>query len=98
MAQFFIPYGEEAAHAAALRAGLAQMVEGFSAYVCEICDGHGSYSQRYTAGCGGGYFTSKGDCYYCGATGLCQGSGIRNAAPASVINQVLTAGRRALKE
>lgn len=96
MAQFFVPYGEEEIHAAALRAGLKQMAEGFSAYVCEICKGQGSYDQRYNAGCGMGYYTSKGDCDYCGATGLCQGSGMRNAAPVSVINQVLIAGRSIL--
>lgn len=32
---------------------------------CWCCKGEGEYSQRYTAGCGGGYYNSTGPCDYC---------------------------------
>lgn len=38
--------------------------------ICEVCKGEGSYQQRYNAGCGGGYFHMRGDCDYCGGTGV----------------------------
>lgn len=66
------------------------MVPGFSAYVCELCGGTGQRKQMYTAGCGGGYYHSMGDCEYCYA-GLCQGSGFINPAAPSVLYQVLVA-------
>jgi DnaJ-class molecular chaperone len=37
---------------------------------CGMCGGEGHYDQTYTAGCGGGYFTTKGPCDYCGETGI----------------------------
>ena len=95
MAAYSIAYGREAEHAAELRAGLGQMVDGFSAYLCEMCQGEGQRREMFNAGCGGGYFRSMTGCDYCGATGLCQGdSSLYNPAPASVREQVLTAARR----
>ncbi|MCW3783563.1 hypothetical protein [Defluviimonas salinarum] len=32
---------------------------------CGACDGAGEYPQRYTAGCGMGYYTSMGRCDVC---------------------------------
>jgi len=98
MAHFFIPYGSEAEHARILKAGIDQMVEGFSAYVCGVCDGRGSYEQTYTAGCGGGYYRSTGPCNFCGSTGLRQGGMWPNPAPDSVREQVMQAGRTALAD
>jgi len=37
---------------------------------CRMCGGDGEYLQTYTAGCGGGYFSMKGRCDYCEATGI----------------------------
>jgi|GEM_PF-3991528 len=37
---------------------------------CRMCGGEGRYDQTYTVGCGGGYFTMKGECSYCGETGI----------------------------
>ena len=85
---FFIPFGQEAAHAAALKLGLSRLRPDYIAEVCGICNGRGEYDQSYTAGCGGGYYRSSGPCDYCERTGLTQ----RNRpAPGSVVNQVLVA-------
>lgn len=89
---FRIPYGHEIKHAAALSAGLACLPSGFSAVLCEVCNGHGQYEQTYTAGCGGGYFRMKGACNCCEETGLLQNG---RPAPISVIHQVLNAGTAA---
>jgi len=93
---FYIPFGENEEHAARLKQGLALMHPEFSAYVCNVCDGKGAYSQKYTAGCGHGYFQSMGPCDYCRGTGLCQGSGCYNPAPDSVREQVLNAAQAQL--
>lgn len=37
---------------------------------CRMCGGEGSYSQTYTVGCGGGYFSMKGPCSHCSETGI----------------------------
>lgn len=53
---------------------------------CSVCSGKGEYPQRYTAGCGMGYFTSLGDCDRCKKTGLVyKASG--EAVPKSVVAQ-----------
>jgi len=93
---FYIPYGENEEHAARLKHGLALMHPQFSAYVCTVCDGKGEYPQTYTLGCGGGYYTSTGQCDYCAGTGLCQGTGHYNPAPESVREQVLNAAQAQL--
>ena len=91
---YSIAYGREEEHAAELRAGIAKMVEGFTAYVCEMCEGRGERREMFTAGCGGGYFRAMTGCDYCDGTGLCQGAfRLHSPAPASVREQVLTAAR-----
>lgn len=84
------PYGEEDDHEAFLRAGLLVLGDGFIGQICWACDGKTRRNQTYTAGCGGGYFNSLGDCEYCKGMGLMQHG---EAAPPSVARQVLLAGR-----
>lgn len=74
-----------------LRRGLARLGPTFTARICGVCEGEGSYSQTYNAGCGMGYYSTKGPCDWCKETGLMQGD---RPAPRSVLNQVATAGRR----
>lgn len=38
--------------------------------LCGCCGGKGRYEQRYTVGCGGGSYMSKGRCDSCEGTGL----------------------------
>lgn len=93
--RWHIPYDRRHEHAAALRAGMTCMPANFVAQVCPICDGKGEYEQTFRAGCGGGYYRSGGDCAYCQETGMVIITG--HPAPVSVVEQVLTAGRRAAK-
>lgn len=83
-------YGEEEDHEACLRAGLMLQGPDFAATICSICQGRGKRMQTYTAGCGGGYYRSTGDCEYCGCTGLVQPNG---PAAESVVIQVINAGK-----
>lgn len=87
------PYGEEDDHEAFLRAGLLVLGDNFIGEICWACKGKTRRDQTYTAGCGGGYYTSSGDCEYCDKTGLMQHS---KAAPQSVARQVILAGRNYL--
>lgn len=91
MRGFFIPFGTNEEHQTKLKAGLARMRSDFTAKLCGMCDGAGEYRQTYTAGCGGGYYSSMGDCEYCGGTGLRQGY---KPAAESVVHQVLNAAAR----
>jgi hypothetical protein len=84
------PYGEENDHEAFLRAGLLVLGESFIGHICWGCEGKTRRNQRYTAGCGGGYFNSMENCEYCDSTGLMQHG---KAAPQSVARQVILAGR-----
>lgn len=68
--------------------GLAKLGPEFRARICYFCDGAGAYEQTYTAGCGMGYYRSRGRCDHCAGTGLIQGS---QPAPASVRAQVINA-------
>ena len=70
---------------------MARRIEGME-YVrlCNVCEGEGSYDQQYTAGCGGGYYTMRGKCDYCGATGLIY-KPTGNAPPVSVLRQMQAA-------
>lgn len=88
---YSIAWGRTEEHAAALKRGLERLPEGFRAKVCFACEGHGECEQLYTAGCGGGYYRSKGRCDWCAGTGLLQGTA---AAPASVREQVLFAAQK----
>lgn len=98
MNAYSIAYGREKEHASELIAGLSRMVPDFTALICPLCRGEGQREQTYTAGCGGGYYRSMGGCEYCDGTGLCQGAGFCCPAPASVREQVLTAGRAAIAD
>jgi hypothetical protein len=91
MRGFFIEFGREKEHAAALKRGLADMHPDFTGRLCPICEGLGNYRQSYTAGCGGGYYRSTGPCDYCGKTGLLQGG---KPAAESVVIQVLVAAEK----
>jgi len=54
---------------------------------CTVCEGEGRYVQSYNAGCGGGFFSSLGECDYCEGTGLImKQTGV--SAPLSVVNQI----------
>lgn len=86
--RFYIPFGQNEAHAARLKAGLESLPSGFNAKICFVCQGRGEFEQTYTAGCGGGYYRATGPCSYCSESGLLQGDG---AAPRSVLEQVLNA-------
>jgi hypothetical protein len=63
--------------------------------ICGCCEGAGHYLQTYTAGCGGGYYQSRGACEYCSRAGeaFC-GPGLRyqngEKVTDSIIAQVLT--------
>jgi hypothetical protein len=83
-------YGEEEDHEACLRAGLMLMGPDFIGRICSICEGKGRYRQTYTAGCGGGYYRSVGDCEYCSSLGLMQND---KPAAESVVIQVVNAGK-----
>lgn len=87
---YFIPFGKKEEHVRRIADGLAKMSPGFLAEVCWCCGGKGSYQQTYTAGCGMGTFRSDGDCEKCVGRGLLVAN---SAAPLSVLNQVLEAGR-----
>ena len=86
--RFYIPYGEGEQHAKKLKAGLQKMVPEFTAELCGICKGQGSFDQLYTLGCGYGTSRMNGECEYCNGLGLMQ-----NDKPVgfSVVNQVLEA-------
>lgn len=87
-----IPYGQNEEHAAKLERGLKNLPSDFVAQLCYVCRGQGQYKQMYTAGCGGGYYSSMGECEYCERTGLL----IENKpAPVSVMYQVLNAAGEA---
>lgn len=75
-----------------LKAGLQRLGPGFLGRLCGVCDGAGEYEQLWTAGCGMGYYRAMGDCDHCGGTGLMLGNA---RAPASVICQVVEAGKAA---
>ncbi len=77
------------AEVAQLRRGLEKLGPQFGAAVCGMCAGRGQYEQTYTAGCGGGYYRSMGDCDECKGYGLVVG---RKDAPRSVYDQVMRAG------
>jgi hypothetical protein len=62
--------------------------------LCRSCGGKGRYPQTYTAGCGGGTYTSMGECGHCAGVGLRYFNG--NSVPLSVINQILVARQRAI--
>lgn len=95
VAAYSIAYGREPEHAAELKAGLETMVDGFAACLCGWCGGEGRSEQRFTAGCGGGYYNAMSGCDPCDGTGLVL-AGDQGPAPASIREQVLTAGREAL--
>jgi len=77
----FITYGEEEAHAAKLRVGLAKLGPNFVAEVCWWCNGTGRHNYEHCDVCG----KSK---FYGTALGLL----INNEpAPESVVNQVIVA-------
>lgn len=61
--------------------------------VCPVCDGKGETTQTYTAGCGQGYYKSKGPCELCGKGEHYKGSGYVYRAslegvPKSVVEQI----------
>jgi hypothetical protein len=56
---FYLPVGQEDAHAARLAAGLRKLPEGFLAEVCPLCRGQGRHAHFM--------------CRLCRATGLVQG-------------------------
>lgn len=76
-----------------LKADLERLGPGFRARLCGVCGGAGEHEQLWTAGCGMGYYRAMGDCDHCGGTGLMSG---RERAPASVVCQVVEAGKAAL--
>ena len=86
--KFYVPFGEEDEHARKLVRGLALMPSNFVAELCIRCRGRTQHRQMYTAGCGGGYFHSMGECEACDGTGL---TVCYTPAPESVLNQVLEA-------
>lgn len=83
-------YGEEEEHEACLRAGLMVLGSDFIGTVCPLCEGKGKREQMFTAGCGGGYFRSMGECEYCDGFGLLQNG---NKPSDSVVVQVINAGK-----
>lgn len=89
-ASWSIAYGREAEHAEALKRGLAALPHNFVAELCDVCKGRGEYEQTFTNGCGMGYSRMRSGCDYCDGTGMLQGG---KAAPASVREQVLNAGK-----
>jgi DnaJ-class molecular chaperone len=76
-----------------MRDGLAALGPTFSAELCEVCKGEGRYEQTYTIGCGMGTHKSMGCCDYCDGQGVTQQ---RKPASASIINQIMQAGLKAL--
>lgn len=62
--------------------------------VCPSCKGAGHYAQTYTAGCGGGNYTTEGPCEQCSNTEAFCGPGLLYAGGGkvtfSIIAQVLT--------
>lgn len=54
---------------------------------CRVCGGEGRYKQTYTAGCGGGYYTTLGPCDHCDQTGLIY-TPTGKAPPRSVLQQI----------
>lgn len=94
-AAYSIAYGRTAEHAASLKRGLARLPSNFAAEICWACDGAGERKQTFTAGCGGGYFSSMSGCDYCDGTGLLQGD---KPAPASVREQVINVSVAASNE
>lgn len=87
---YHIPWGEGDSHLKRLTDGMVKMPPGFLAEVCWCCGGNGSYKQTYTVGCGMGTYRSSGSCEKCVGRGLLVAN---SAAPLSVLNQVLEAGR-----
>lgn len=78
---FRVDHGKRESHADALKLGLKRLGPDFYAHIC-ACGGTGYSKVHYW------------DCEWCSGTGLCQGNGWKNAAPTSVLNQVLVAAER----
>lgn len=82
--------GNVDAHAEQLKRGLARLPH-MIAHICPLCEGRGEREQNYIVGCGGGMCRMTGVCDWCDGSGLLQND---NAAPNSVVNQVLVAGEQ----
>ena len=78
---YSLAWGRTAKHSADLEQGLRNMPYGFLAKMCWCCKGRGEYEQRYIEG------RFNGVCDTCNGGGLIYHSG--NAAPVTVVNQVL---------
>lgn len=78
---YALAYGRTAKHASDLAKGLWNMRSDFMARLCMACEGKGEYDQNYLEG------RMSGVCNRCAGGGLIYNSG--NAAPVTVVNQVL---------
>lgn len=74
-----------------------QLVLPSAVEACAICKGHGSYTQLYNAGCGGGYYESIGPCDYCDEVGFrykLSGDPVGD----SIIAQIITLNQKQISE